>query len=77
MSMEYIRKIYNCPAKRGMEIRFRRCIHEEWVRGIIIGSRGQYLRVRFIGNLGIFTLHPTWGIEYKNPITNQYTRRSA
>ena len=62
--MEYIRKTYDVPAKRGMEITFQKCIHEKKSRGIIVGSNGQYLRVRFRGNLGIFTLHPTWMIEY-------------
>ncbi len=64
MSMEYIRKTYNVPAKRGAEIMFRKCEHETPIRGKIVGSKGQYLRVIFRGNLGIKTLHPTWMIEY-------------
>jgi len=64
MSMKYIRDTYGVPAKRGMEITFQKCEHVEPSRGWIVGSRGQYLRVRFAGNLGIFTLHPTWNIVY-------------
>lgn len=64
MSMEYIRKTYGVPAKRGGEILFRKCIHEEPIHGKIVGSRGQYLRVILRGNLGVKQLHPTWMIEY-------------
>ena len=32
--------------------------------GVIIGSRGKYLRVRFEGETRIETLHPTWMVEY-------------
>ena len=64
MSMEYIRKTYGVPAKRGGEITFKKCQHVSPVRGCIVGSRGQYLRVRLAGHLQIVSLHPTWMIEY-------------
>ena len=64
MSMEYIRKTYGVPAKRGGNILFRKCIHDLPAKGVIVGARGQYLRVRFVGNLGIYSLHPTWMVEY-------------
>jgi len=62
--MQYIRDTYNVPAKRGMGITYQKCGHGDPRRGWIVGSRGQYLRVRFAGNLGLFTLHPTWNIIY-------------
>jgi hypothetical protein len=64
MSMKYIRDTYGCPAKRGMKILFWKCEHSAPRRGIIKASRGQYLRVCFIGNIGMFTMHPTWNIKY-------------
>jgi hypothetical protein len=64
MSMEYIRKTYGVPAKRGGHILFRKCVHEIPVKGEIVGSRGQYLRVRFPGHVVPLNLHPTWMIEY-------------
>jgi len=65
MSMKYIRDTYNVPAKRGMEINFKKCEHQTIPnRGVIIGSKGHYLKVRFRGNLGVFNLHPSWMIEY-------------
>ena len=64
MTMEYIRKTYGVPAQKGGEILFRKCEHTQPRRGKIIGSKGQYLRVLFKGNLGVFILHPTWMIEY-------------
>jgi hypothetical protein len=57
MSMEYIRKTYNIPAKRGKRIRFHG--HD----GVITGSLGCRLRARF-GGISTALLHPTWDIEY-------------
>lgn len=65
MSMEYIRKTYGVPAKRGARVRFtpngnRYLAHE----GVIIGSRGAYLRVRMGDEKKAGTYHPTWEMEY-------------
>ena len=68
MSMKYIRETYGVPAKRGMEITFQKCEHVAPNRGWIVGSKGDYLRVRFAGNLGIFSLHPTWNIVYNQSL---------
>ena len=57
MSMEYIRKTYNVPAKRGGRIRF------QGRDGIIVGTRDARLRAHFDG-IGTVALHPTWEIEY-------------
>ena len=64
MSMEYIRKTYGVPAKRGARIEFTDTygkVHE----GRIVGSRGMYLRVD-IQTIrgGTVTLHPTSDVRY-------------
>ena len=57
--MEYIRKRYKVPAKRGARIRFDGCY-----AGTIVAARYGRLRVRFDGQKRIARLHPTWGVEY-------------
>ena len=66
MSMAYIREHYKVPAKRGARIRWtwHRLRVEHKDTGTIVGSRGQYLRVRFDGSPEVLSLHPTWEIEY-------------
>lgn len=60
MSMEYIRKTYHVPARRGARVRFqgRRV-------GRILSARGHHLRVLWDGlpRRKAF-IHPTWAIEY-------------
>jgi len=56
--MEYIRKYYGVPAKRGGRIKFK------GKPGTIVGSDRSYLRIRFDGEKAIYTYHPTWEIEY-------------
>ena len=70
MSMDYIRRTYDVPAKRGARILF--CdtgglIHD----GVIVGSRDAYLRVRLptFSGRNIVTLHPTSDLLY--PIDGQ------
>jgi hypothetical protein len=60
MSLEYIRRIYGIPARRGQRIRYR----SDRI-GTIVSGRGQYLRVRFDDDpKQVSTLHPTWEIEF-------------
>lgn len=59
MSIGYIKKTYGVPAKRGGRIRFQKN-----KTGVITGTDGQYLRVRFDGEKNIKTLHPVWEVEY-------------
>lgn len=64
MSLDYIRKTYGVPAKRGARIRFTPSKHET-TEGVIVGARDQYLRVRFDNSpTRIATLHPTWEVTY-------------
>ena len=65
MSMDYIRRTYDVPAKRGARILFLDTggtTHD----GVIVGSRGMYLRARFPRFTGrhIVTLHPTSNVRY-------------
>lgn len=63
MSMEYIRKTYGVPAKRGMQVRWR-VRSGEWQVGTIVGSRGSYLRIRIDGFKYIGSYHPTYDLIY-------------
>ncbi len=63
MSMEYIRKYYKVPAKRGAKVRVTSS-HGKDIKfdGTIVASEGAYLRIKINGKVG--TYHPTWNIEY-------------
>ncbi len=58
MSMEYIRKTYDVPAKRGAMVLYK------GKPGIITGSRGAHLRIKLDGDTKSGIYHPTWEIEY-------------
>ena len=57
--MEYIRKTYGVPAKRGGRIRY-----DGRYTGTIVAAQNGYLHVRFVGQKQISRLHPTWRVEY-------------
>ncbi len=56
--MDYIRKAYGVPAKRGGRVN---C---EGRHGVITGTRGPYLRIRIDGEKASRLYHPTWNIAY-------------
>lgn len=58
MAMDYIRRAYNVPAKRGRRVTF------QGRPGVITGSSGAYLRIRLDGERRAGRYHPTWEIEY-------------
>ena len=58
MSLEYIRRVYKVPAKRGMAVR------AEGQKGRILGARGPYLRILLEGEIIKKLFHPTWEMEY-------------
>jgi len=63
MSMDYIRRYYGVPAKRGGRIAYtgsKNCV----VTGRITGSDGQYLLIRLDGEKKSFRYHPTWELTY-------------
>jgi hypothetical protein len=62
VSMQYIRNHYGVPAKRGGHVEY--C--GSW-QGVIVGSDGQYLRVRVPGFKSIVRYHPTWRMRYLTP----------
>lgn len=67
MSLEYIRKTYGVPAKRGGRIRFDDSFGTIW-EGRITSAKGAYLRMapddRIPGSKKRLILHPVWNIEY-------------
>jgi len=68
MSIENLRNYYNVPAKVGMyiELTDNFCASKgdkPWTAKIV-GSDGQYLRIRFEGESRIYTVHPTWNVKY-------------
>ncbi|PKM47066.1 MAG: hypothetical protein CVV05_01365 [Gammaproteobacteria bacterium HGW-Gammaproteobacteria-1] len=70
MSMEYIRKTYGVPAKRGGEVRVM-LDGSDGIPGTITGSRGQYLRIRIAGRRRPGLYHPTHALEYMTPSTRR------
>lgn len=74
MSMEYIRKTYGVPAKRGAAIEFRGNIGPTPMRGVIIGSLDGKLRVRMDNETVTRILHPTWEIKYLPPSSEGDTK---
>jgi hypothetical protein len=68
MSLEYIRRTYHVPAKRGGIIVYGASDGES-IKARITGSRGHQLRARMMRNDGTFDkraalFHPTWHITY-------------
>lgn len=57
--MDYIRRFYGVPAKRGRRVRFK------GVPGTITGSCNARLRIRLDGDKRSGVYHPTWEIEYQ------------
>ena len=64
MTMKYIRKTYKVPAKRGARVRFMGNTNGKLQGGVIVGSKGPYLRIRLDGEKKIYSYHPTWELEY-------------
>lgn len=59
MSLAYIRRAYSVPAYKGSTVWFM-----TQLKGVIIGSSGPHLRVRFGHDKKSKILHPTWEVEY-------------
>lgn len=62
MSMDYIRKTYGVPAKRGARIVYTGDISARLAT--IIGSRAARIKVRFDDSPIYGELHPTWNVQY-------------
>lgn len=67
MGLDYIRRAYGVPAKRGVRVRYTDENGVLW-NGRITSERGGRLRVlvddRVPGYRGRLILHPTWCVEY-------------
>ena len=67
MSLEYIRRTYGVPARRGMRVRYTDGDGVIW-NGTIKSAKGPHLRVlvddRVPGYRGRLILHPTDNVEY-------------
>lgn len=62
MSIDYIRRTYGVPAKRGGRVEYT---HPEPTRmGTITGTRGARLRIRLDGDNHSGNYHPTWKLSY-------------
>lgn len=57
-SLDYVRSYYRVPANVGGRVTV------DGRAGRIIGGDGQYLLVRFDGELWVSRAHPTWRVEY-------------
>jgi len=62
MSLEYIRKAYNVPAKRGGRVEYTGDGSPKL--GTISGARGAHVRIRLDGEKRLGLYHPTWGLRY-------------
>jgi len=62
MSLLYIRDNYQVPAEKGRRVIYTGDQAEK--KGIIVDSKGAYIRVLFDGEKRPVNLHPTWKVEY-------------
>ena len=62
MSMEYIRKTYGVPAKRGGRVEYN--ANGGKIGGTIRSARGPYIYVQLDGDSFTIPLHPTWQLRY-------------
>jgi hypothetical protein len=69
MSMEYIRKTYGVPAKRGGRVNY---MFKE-IMGTITGSRGGHLLIKLDGHKRSLPFHPVWQIAYLDQDKDQKT----
>ena len=63
MTMYYIRKRYQVPAKRGRRVEYM-ASDGEIMLGVITGSLNSRLRVRLDGAKKSYFFHPTYKLHY-------------
>lgn len=61
--MNYIRRTYGVPAKRGGRVRYTGGLKGPRF-GTIRSARGGYLRIQLDGDKWTGNYHPTWELEY-------------
>ena len=64
VSMDYIRRTYGVPAKRGARVLVDWYPPEPAREGTITGADGARLRIRLDGDERSRIAHPTWRVEY-------------
>ena len=71
-SIQWIRDHYGVPAKVGMRIIYAPCEGSRDLPrgGMIVGTKGPYLRIRLDGEKRIGSYHPTWQVQYPTPQPN-------
>ncbi|HGP4248533.1 TPA: hypothetical protein ACQT19_005347 [Pseudomonas aeruginosa] len=62
MSMEFIRKAYAVPCKRGGQVIYRGRGTEE--RGTITSAKGAHLMIKLDGERKPRKFHPAWELQY-------------
>lgn len=62
MSLEWIRKYYGVPARRGGRVEYTGGGGNEL--GTIFGTSGPHLRIRLDGKKHSTPFHPTWELRY-------------
>ena len=63
--MEYIRKFYGVPAKRGAKVRIHVSYDKDVTfNGTIVASKGEYIKVKIPGGKKSLAYHPVDHIEY-------------
>ena len=67
MRMEYIRRTYGVPAKRGCKVKFTGNPNNFPQFGTVTGTYGKYLKVLMDGEIKPGTYHPEWRMEYLTP----------
>ena len=64
MSMDYVRRTYGVPAKRGGRVTYTGSADGVAREGTIAGASDQYLSIRLDGDQRPSRLHPTWELTY-------------
>lgn len=64
MSMEWVRKNYGVPAKRGARVEYAGDNGSGPRLGTILRSAGPRLRIRLDGDDWAGCYHPTWALRY-------------
>ena len=83
MSMDYIRRTYGVPAKRGGRVTYAGSADGVAREGTIAGASDQYLSIRLDGDQRPSRLHPTWELTYHDaapanePDTDPITEEST
>jgi hypothetical protein len=75
--MEYIRRTYGVPAKRGMRVEYMSGRDYELMQGVIVGSKGARLRIRLDGDRCSGIYHPTYNLVYFAPTGRHSTTDQA